>query len=166
MELNNTTDYYFSDDDESSNDSLYYSDVDDSEDNSYDEDVENDPFKTPRFSFFNKKHNLSVEDSSQTSPNQNSRPYCPYFFPKPSFPENDEQNNELYRTQRKISPSIIDEIRVNFRNLMLELQEGELIIPSTEEMNGSRKRSLSLDIEHVEELILNRRIYTDEHLSS
>jgi hypothetical protein len=155
MELNYTKDYYyFSDDDESSNDSLYYSDIDDSEDDSYDEDDENDPFKTPRFSFFNKNHNLSVEDSGQTSPNLNSRPYCPYFFPNPSFLDNDE----LYRSQRETSPSIIDDIRINFRKLMLELQEGELIIPPIDEMNGSRKRSLSLDIEHVDECIHNGTI--------
>jgi hypothetical protein len=152
MELNNTTNYYFSDD-ESSNDSLYYSDVDYSDD----EDDENDPFKTPRFSFFNENHNLSV-DTSQESPNQNSRPYCAFYFPNPSFPENDELNNKTHNKHRIIHPSIIDELRKNFKDLMMELQEGELIIPPTQEMNGARKRSLSLDIEHVDECIHNGTI--------
>ena len=152
MELNYTMDYSFSDN-ESSNDSLSYSDDDEDYDYDYDEDAP----QTPPYSIFNENHNLSV-DSEQTSPNQNSRPYCSFYFPNPSFPENDE----LYRTQRKISPSIIDDIRINFRNLMMELQDGELIIPPIEEIDGSRKRSLSLDIEHVNECIHNGSIQMPE----
>ena len=153
MELNNTMDYSFSDN-ESSNDSLYYSD-DDHEDDDYDYDE--DAPQTPPYSIFNENHNLSV-DTSQESPNQNSRPYCAFYFPNPSFPENDELNNKTHNKHRIIHPSIIDELRINFRNLMMELQEGELIIPPTQEMNGARKRSLSLDIEHVDECIHNGTI--------
>ena len=40
----------------------------------------------------------------------------------------------------------------------MELQEGELIIPPTQEMNDARKRSLSLDIEHVDNCIHNGTI--------
>ena len=149
MDFDNTMNYYFSDD-ESSNNSLYYSDDED-------EDYVNDPFQTPRYSFFNENHNLSV-DLDQESPNQNSRPYCAFYFPNPSFPENNESNNKTHNKHSIIHPNIIDEIRENFRNIMLELQEGELTIPLTEEINGSRKRSLSLDIEHVDECILNGTI--------
>ena len=154
MDFDNTMDYYFSDD-ESSNNSLYYSDDDDDDDD--DENYQNDPFQTPLHSIFNLNHNLSA-DLDQESPNQNSRPYCAFYFPNPSFPENDELNNKTHNKHRIIHPNIIDEIRENFRNIMLELQEGELTIPPTEEINGSRKRSLSLDIEHVDECILNGTI--------
>lgn len=147
MNLNNTNEYYFSDD-ESSNDSLYYSDDEDEDDGDY----QNDPFQTPRYSFFNENHNLSV-DLDQESPNQNSRPYCTFSFPNPSFPENDELNNKTHNKHRIINPSIIDEIRINFRNLMMELQEGDVTISPAEEINGSRKRSLSLDIEHIQQCI-------------
>jgi hypothetical protein len=155
MDFDNTMDYYFSDD-ESSNDSLSYSD-----DEYYDDDDGDDAPQTPPYSIFNKNHNISVE-SSQESPNQNSRPYCSYYFPNPSFSENDEPSNKTHNKHRIIDQSIIDEIRINFRNIMLELQEGELIIPATEEMNVSRKRSLSLDIEHVDECIHNGTIYISE----
>ena len=153
MDLDNTMNYFS--DDESSNNSLYYSDDEDDSNNSldYDEDAPH----TPPYSIFNVNHNLSL-DSSQESPNQNSRPYCPYYFPNPSFRENDELNNETLNKHRIIGQSIIDEIRENFRNIMLELQEGALTIPPTEEINDSRKRSLSLDIEHVDECILNGTI--------
>lgn len=155
MDFDNTMDYYFSDD-ESSNNSLYYSDDDD------DENYQNDPFQTPRYSFFNEKHNLSV-DLDQESPNQNFRPYCTFSFPNPSFPESNEKMDlETHNKNRIIHPSIIDDIRINFRNLMMELQEGELTIPPIEEINGSRKRSLSLDIEHVNECIHNGSIQMPE----
>lgn len=154
MDFDNTMDYYFSDD-ESSNNSLYYSDDDD------DENFQNDPFQTPRYSFYNENHNLAV-DLDQESPNQNSRPYCTFYFPNPSFPEKDEPNNKTHNKHRIINPSIIDEGRINFRNLMMELQEGELTIPPTEEINVSRKRSLSLDIEHVNECIHNGSIQMPE----
>jgi len=146
MDFNNTADYYFSDD-ESSNNSLYYSDDDEPQ--------------TPPYSIFNENHNLSV-DLAQESPNQNDRPYCLFYFPNPYFPENDELNIKTHNKHQIIHPSIIDEIRENFRNIMLELQEGELIIPPIEEINGSRKRSLSLDIEHVNECIHNGSIQMPE----
>ena len=152
MDFDNTMEYYFSDD-ESSNNSLYYSDDEDDDDENY----QNDPFQTPLHSVFNLNHNLSA-DLDQESPNQDSRPYCHFYFPNPSFPENDELNNKTHNKHRIISPSIIDEIRINFRNLMMELQEGELIIPPIEEIDGSRKRSLSLDIKHVEDCISNGTI--------
>ena len=156
MDFDNTMEYYFSDD-ESSNNSLYYSDDEDDDDENY----QNDPFQTPLHSVFNLNHNLSA-DLDQESPNQDSRPYCHFYFPNPSFPENDELNNKTHNKHRIISPSIIDEIRINFRNLMMELQEGELIIPPIEEIDVSRKRSLSLDIKYVEDCISNGTIQMPE----
>ena len=161
MDFDNTMDYYFSDD-ESSNNSLYYSDDDDNDDDDDDdENYQNDPFQTPLHSVFNLNHNLSA-DLDQESPDQNSRPYCTFYFPNPSFPESDELNNKTHNKHRIIHPSIIDDIRINFRNLMMELQEGELTIPPTEEINVSRKRSLSLDIEHVNDCIHNGSIQMPE----
>jgi len=161
--------------DESTNDSLVYSESSDEENH-----INN--LKTPNYSILNKKCKLL---KIRQNPDYSSRKQCHIIFSYPNF------DTKLNDTTNRIEPSIIDNVRKNFKNVMNDIQKGELNITTNinelnnfeyreqtfsldvncidyihlnkneqenEQENNSRKRAYSLDIQYVEECIQNGTI--------
>jgi len=131
--------------DELTDDSLVYSE-------SSDEELDINNINTPHYSFLNRKAELL---KIRQNPDESRNRYCHRIFTNPNF------DIKLNNSSNRIDPSIIDNIRENFRIVMNDIQNGELTIPKNndneenEQENNSRKRAYSLDIQYVEDCIRN-----------
>lgn len=131
--------------DELTDDSLVYSE-------SSDEELDINNINTPHYSFLNRKAELL---KIRQNPDESRNRQCHRIFTYPTF------DIKLNNSSNRIDPSIIDNIRENFRIVMNDIQNGELTIPKNndneenEQENNSRKRAYSLDIQYVEDCIRN-----------
>ena len=136
---------FYESSEESTDDSLVYSE-------SSDEELDINNINTPNYSFLNKKAELL---KIRQNPDESRNRYCHRIFTYPNF------DIKLNNSSNRIDPSIIDNIRENFRIVMNDIQNGELTIPKNndneenEQENNSRKRAYSLDIQYVEDCIRN-----------
>jgi len=128
-----------------SDDSLRYSD-------SSSEETEIDNLKTPKYSFLNKKSNvLKIRQNHDESFNRQ----CHRTFSYPNFNIN---LNNVTNTTNRIDLSVIDSIRENFKNVMFDIQKGELNITSNNDGSNnfeSRERTFSLDVNSIDYLNLD-----------
>ena len=126
-----------------SDDSLRYSD-------SSSEETEIDNLKTPKYSFLNKKSNVL---KIRQNPDESFNRQCYRTFSYPNFNINLNNTTNTTNTTNKIDLSVIDNIRENFKNVMFDIQKGELnITTNNNEYNNfeNRERTFSLDVNYID----------------
>jgi hypothetical protein len=119
--------------------------------------------ETPIYSYLNKSANIL---KIRQNPDENLNRKCHKTFSNPTFNLNDNLHNHLNNLNdihKKLDPIIINLVRQNFRNAMMDIQnenksEREEEIDLQTELDNYRKRTYSLDIPYIEECIRNGTI--------